>query len=134
MVPNEGEIKLLEYMLNVTEADDPVLKLYQNNVTLSDTTILADFTECSDSSYAAVTLTNSGWVIAVDTDRALATYSEIIFTFAGEQNVWGYFVTNNAGTSLLWAQQANCAPTILPEEGGTFVVRPKFYTRQSTSS
>lgn len=129
MVPIEGEIKLLEYMLNVTASDNPMLKLYSNNVTLSRTTILSDFTECSDISYVAIELLPAGCVIAADVDCSLATYAEQTFTFAGAQNVYGYYVTNHAGTKVIWAKASLCIPIQIPSTGGTVVIRPRFTGR-----
>lgn len=126
VVPVEAEINFFKYLLNVLSPDDAVLRLYQNDVTLSRSTVIGDFTEPTDPGYAPITLTSTGWSFAeVGTTGVVeAEYADQIFTLTGEQDIYGYFVTNSAGTLLLWAQPGECVGRFT--SGGTYVVSPKF--------
>lgn len=128
IVPNSAEKTLLEMLLNITSPTNPQLKLYCNDVTLDGDTIISDFTECpSGTGYAAKTLSPGNWTITTNAvERAQAEYnSEQEFTFSVAQDIYGYYVTNAAGTDLLWAQEAAYSPVELPSGGGSFVVHPR---------
>src|SRR5262245_66442166 len=60
VMPNEGEVKVLEMALNKTASVDPTLHLFSNNVTPTSATVLADLTEVSGGGYAANTLRCAG--------------------------------------------------------------------------
>lgn len=76
--------------------------------------------------YVAKTLIAANWTITTDTEKGYAEYnSEQVFTFTASQDIYGYYVTNSAGTELLWAQGAAYAPIELPIGGGIFAVHPK---------
>lgn len=93
------------------------LRLYSNNVTPSNATVLADLTESSFSGYSAVTL--SGWSSPVVTAHvAQSDPSSITFTItSGTATVYGWYATNSAGTRLLWAQRDPSAPITLDATG-----------------
>ena len=42
----------------------------------------------------------------------------------GPVSVYGYFVTNNAGTVLLWAERFTDGPYNLPSGGGSIKITP----------
>ena len=63
VVPNDGEEDLLKAGLNHTAASNPVLKLYQNNITPAETDTAATFTEATWTGYAAITLTGASWTV-----------------------------------------------------------------------
>ena len=61
----QGIISFLEsFMLNKTASANLKLHLYTNNHTPAAGDTLSSYTECTDSGYAAVTLTGSNWTIA----------------------------------------------------------------------
>ena len=58
----KGEILLLQYIVGMVNADNPVLHLYSNDVTPSDSTVIDDLTEVVDSTgYSAITLLSENW-------------------------------------------------------------------------
>jgi hypothetical protein len=129
VVPNSAELVLLKMLLNITSPSDPKLKLYSNEVELNGNTVLGDFTECSSGTgYVAKTLNPINWSVTIDEDEkavAVAEYDEQEFTFSVAQNIYGYFVTDDAETELLWAQEAVFAPVELPDGGGKITVLPR---------
>ena len=113
VVPNVGEVKLLRYMLNNQAALDEVLHLYANDPTLSQTSVIGDFTEVTSAGYTAVTLTGGSWTFSTTT----ASYPEQTFTFTTNATAYGYYVTTTSN-DLLWAERFTAAPFSIPSSGG----------------
>jgi hypothetical protein len=125
LVPLVGEINLLGRMLNFASPDDVKLHLYTNNHTPTSSDTTANYTESSGAGYAAITLTGSSWVIAGPTP-ATASYPQQTFTYTGaEPTIYGYYVTNNAGTTLEWAELFTDGPYAIPSGGGSVKITPK---------
>lgn len=100
-IPNSGEGIALQAMLGKTAMTTLTLRLYSNNVTISDTTVAGSFTEVTGSGYAAQALTAANWTVTEGTPTS-AQYPQATFTFTGAAgNVYGYYITNAAGTLLL---------------------------------
>lgn len=125
VVPDVGEIVLLQYLLKMTTPTDPVLHLYNNDVTPSESTILSNLTEPSGSTgYAAVTLPGTSWTTTQVAGVTTGVFSERTFTFTTGVSIYGYYVTNTAG-ALLWAERFGGAPFALPDGGGQIGQSPR---------
>jgi hypothetical protein len=48
-----------------------------------------------------------------------ASYPEQTFTMTAASTDYGVYITNNAGTQVLWAERFSDAPHTLPSGGGT---------------
>lgn len=125
LVPNEGEILLLQYMVNKTAPDDPVIRLYTNDPSLSDTTTFAGLTQCSASGYAPITLTGANWTTTQVAGVTTAEYTQVTFTFGTAASVYGYYVTDQSSSKILWVERFSGAPFSLPSGGGTVAITPK---------
>lgn len=101
------------------------LVLYSNNVTITETTVLGDFTPCTFPGYSDQTL--SGWSTPTDdgSHHAASTPSPASFTPSGSAsgNIYGAFIADSGGTHLLDAGQFDSAPLNVPD-GTTLVVTP----------
>jgi phage baseplate assembly protein gpV len=97
LVPNVGEQEMLKRVLNGATPDNVKLNLYSNNKTPGEADVIGDYTLITDP--AAITLTGSSfdYTTAVGT----ASYAQQTFTFTGAATVYGYVITNAAGTLLL---------------------------------
>lgn len=125
VVDVKGEILMLQYIVGLVSAGNPVLHLYANDVTPSDTTVLADLTEVSGSTgYAATTLASSTWTTTQIAGVTTAVHSETTFTFSTTATSYGYYVTNTLG-DLLWLERYSGAPFSLPSGGGTISITNK---------
>lgn len=130
VVPNAGEVRLLEMIVGKTPlpSGELVLHLYTNQVDLTDETVEeSNFTEASASGYAAVTLTGANWTASTDlaTGVSTAVYdTNVTFTFNVGEDVYGYYITNNAG-QILWAEEFPSAPFALPSTGGEISIKPQ---------
>lgn len=126
VVPNVGEVLMLKYALNHTAPGDPVLRLFVNDITPDDDTVVEDLTEATEAGYSAITLTGTEFTISTNgSGDTVAEYAEQTFTFTEAATVYGYYVTDAAGTGLLWVERFSDAPHTFPSGGGNEVVTPK---------
>lgn len=126
VVPDQkGEILLLQYIVGMVNADNPVLHLYANDVTPSDSTVIADLTEVAGSTgYAAITLLSNQWTTTQLGGVTTAVYSERTFSFTTDATAYGYYVTNETN-QLLWLERFSGAPFDIPDGGGTISITSK---------
>ncbi len=126
VVPDSGERRLLEYIVNKTSPTDLVLHLYTNSVNLSSETFTSgNFTEATASGYSSVVLTGAGWAAATSSGISSALYDNgITFSFSVGQDIMGYYVTD-VSNNILWAEEFPGAPFQLPVGGGDIAVRPQ---------
>lgn len=126
VVPDVGERKMLEYIVNKSAPSDLTLRLYVNSVDLnSEGFASASFTEASATGYVAVVLPGTNWLVATTAGISTATYATgVAFNFSVGEDLYGYYVTNSAGV-VMWAEQFPSAPFRLPAGGGQVVVQPQ---------
>lgn len=80
------------------------LRLFSNNHTVTDATILSDLTECSFTGYAAQ---SPSWTTPANVANVAQTQSGTrTFTYSGGSTttVYGYYLTDSGGTVLLGAE------------------------------
>jgi len=127
IVPDDGEIKLLEYLVNRSL----VVHLYQNDIDPADGshgTSGRDFTSSTftEVPISAITLAAVNWT-TTQTSGGVSTAqytSGVTFTFTSGQSVYGYYVTDTSN-NILWAERFSGAPFELPVAGGDIAVRPQ---------
>lgn len=136
VVSNSGEKLLLDAAVGKVAAGNMKLKLFKNDVTPSHESTPATFTEADFTGYAAITLTTTSWnagVAGTGTGTALANkasidYAQQTFTMGvpGTTNtVYGYFITDNAGTTLYGAERF-AASQSMALSGDSIKITPKF--------
>ena len=120
LVPDVGEVLLLSYSLNkISPGNDVKLKLFKNDYTPVEGSEIADFTEADTAGYAAISLAKADWTIATATGVTTAEQPQKTFTLTGAGTHYGYYITDTAGTGLLWAERFSDAPHTIPSGGGT---------------
>jgi hypothetical protein len=124
VVSDSAEIVLLQYLLNMTSPTHPVLKLYKNDVTPSESTVIGGLTQATEAGYASITLPGTSWTTTQVSGVTTGVYSEQTFTFTTGATIYGYYVTTTGG-SLLWVERFPGAPFILPDGGGQIAVSPR---------
>jgi hypothetical protein len=123
-VPDVGENKALEAIVNKTAPETLILRLYVNNITPSDTDTLATFTQATFSGYAQISLTPATWGAAA---AGVITYSaQQTFTCSGAatDDVYGYFVIQTTSTVLMWAERDASAPFAVRNSGDAIKITP----------
>ena len=107
-----GADLVLGTFLRAVAVQDLKLKLFATDVTpnANGTDTTATYTEAAGGGYAEITLSRgTGWTITTVNDPSDAIYTQQTFTFTGalttNAKIYGYYVTDNAGTTLLWAER-----------------------------
>ena len=120
-----GEILFLQYIVGMVSPDNPVLHLFSNDVTPSDSTVIGDLTEVNTSTgYEAITLNSTGWTTTQVAGVTTAVYSEETFNFTTDVVSYGYYVTNESD-QLLWLERFSGAPFSIPDGGGEISITAK---------
>ena len=118
-VPNTAEIIMLQYIMGLTSPGNKILRLYNNDPSISDSTTLGSLTEATEDGYAPVTLYSISWTISQDmAGVTTALYSEMPFNFTTGATIYGYYITSAVGNNLLWVERFSGAPYQLPASGG----------------
>jgi len=126
VLPNQAEKILLEALVNKTAPQDLKLKLFQNNVTPSETDTEATYTEATFTGYSAVTLTASSWTVTEGAPTQ-ASYPQVTFTStAGGQNqsIYGYYLVQVTSGKLVWAERFTDGPYTIVNNGDSIKVTP----------
>ncbi len=105
----------------------PIVHLYTNNFTPDEDTVLSDLTEATFPGYnpSAWTFDLETFVAHVYRCFALAN----VFTRGaggGGDMIYGYYVTDNTDTTLLWAERDPAAPLDMTIPGATYTVFPNW--------
>lgn len=119
LVPDVGEVLLLSYALNKVEPTEVKLKLYTNDYTPVEGSVVGNFTEATAAGYAAIVLAGASWTIATSVGVTTAEYAQQTFTLTAASTNYGYYITNNDGSQVLWAERFSDAPHTIPSGGGT---------------
>ena len=101
LVPNVGEQEMLKRVLNGATPDNVKLHLYSNDKTPAEGDVIGDYTLIT--SPAAITLTGTSFDYT--TTVGTASYAQQTFTFTGAATVYGYVITNAAGTTILASER-----------------------------
>lgn len=128
VVPNVGEVRLLKYALNHTNAEDQIIRLYKNNYTPVEGSVAGDFTEATFTGYVSLPLTGSSWSIATVSGVTTASYAAQGFTSSADQaaqDVYGYYIVDATSGILLWAERFTDGPYTIAVNGDQINVMPK---------
>lgn len=120
--PDEGLVRMLERLIT----DDVRYHLFTNNVTIDRDTVLADLTEqTGGTGYATVDVELADWTLSGVTSHVGSLMAPpISFTPAGgDWTLYGYYVTDVAGSELLWAANFDGAP-ITQLDGDPLLITP----------
>lgn len=102
-VPNQGEEAFLDLILAVNYT----LRLFSNDVAVSESLTEASFTEATFTGYAALALTGGSWT-STPGDPGVGTYAQQSFvrsSTGAAQSIYGYYVVTTAGGLLRWYEK-----------------------------
>jgi hypothetical protein len=131
IVPQEGELQLLQKMLKLALSTDEVyiLKLYRTDVTPNSSTSRTSFTEANFTGYAARTLTRANWSAGVingsnAAEMSYGTTPQSWTCGATGNTIYGYWVEGATSTKVLWAERF--ATSRVLANGDVLNITPKF--------
>jgi hypothetical protein len=123
-VPDVGENVALENFVNKTAPQNPVLRLYKNNITPSDTDTTATFTEATFPGYASITLTGASWNAASAGSISFSAQQTFTCTGVATDDIYGYYINQVTSTILMWAERDGAAPFAVRNNGDTIKITP----------
>lgn len=116
IIPNEGELELLDKMLKVALLvdEDYLLKLYKNNYTPDANSTASSFTEADFTGYSAKTLIRANWNTSTTVSgKASTSYPQQSWTCGvSTNNVYGYYVLGADSGIVLWAERFTNTKTL----------------------
>jgi len=122
VVPDQGENIILEVIVNKTPPQDPLLKLFTNDVTPGESDTEATYTEASGYGYGAKALTGANWNPA---SGGSISHPQQIFTFTGPLgNVYGYYIVQATSGKLIWVERFAGAPYNIQNNGDEIKITP----------
>lgn len=124
-VPDVGEVQLLKRLLGIggTTNGSLTLRLYENDPTIDENTVIGMLTECTAAGYAAITLTAASWAVPTTVSGQTSTsYPQQTFNFTGAATVYGYYITD--GSVLVLVERFTSAPFVVPGAGGQIAIIP----------
>ena len=127
LVPNVGEDKFLQNVLNKTAPENLTLKLFKSNTTPTEADTAATYTEADFIGYTPIALTGATWTVVAGAPSE-ATYPQQTFTStAGSQSqqVYGYYVVGASDGVLRWAERFPDGPYPIVNNGDQIKVTPK---------
>jgi len=136
VVPDAGELRMLDTLLKLALStnENQILKLYQNNVTPTQASVPASFTEANFTGYAARTLLRSGWNNAVTvSNKAESSYGSTpqSWTCGTTGNtIYGYWVEGSTSSKCLWAERFSTSRVLA--SGDVLNITPKFTLSSET--
>lgn len=123
-VPDVGENKMVEMVVNKTAPENPVLRLYSNNITPADSDTAGTYTEATFAGYAAITLTGASWSAG---SGGVTNFAQQTFTRSSTgatENIYGYYVTQVTSGVLLWSERDGAAPAAMTNSGDNIKLTP----------
>jgi hypothetical protein len=116
----------LENLVNKTAPVDLTLRLYQNNATISNALVIgAGIVEATFTGYSAIALTAAAWNAAASGSIATAAVKEFTSSIGSQsQTIYGYYLTNAAGTVLYWIEAFAGGPYTIVNNGDKIQVTP----------
>ena len=127
-VPNEGELKIIEWALNddsTTAPEDFTLEIFKNDYTPVDTSTGSDFTAATFTGYSAATLTRGSFSGPTTNAQGKAelTYTEQQWDASSDETVYGYWVRGATSGTVIWAERFSGARPLT--NGDTIRIVPK---------
>jgi len=124
VVPDVGEVQLLDDLLKDSGGEDFTLKLYKTDVTPAEDDVAGSYTEADFTGYSAKTLTRANWgAAATDGGTTSSSYAQQSWSPTSVQTIYGYFVVGAVSTVLQWAEKFAAARSL--QSGDTFNLTPK---------
>lgn len=117
IITTAAKSQALSYLVSKdTTIKTLTLRLFSNNITVSETTTATELTEVtSGNGYTSISLSGSSWVESVTGSNL--SYPTQTWTFTGPKgNIYGYYVSDSAG-KVLWAEKFPSGPYNVQNDG-----------------
>ena len=123
-VPDVGENRILEAIVNRTAPQDLHLRLYTNNITPSDTDTAGTYTQAGFPGYAQIALAGASWNAAASGSIIYSSQQSWTCSGVATDDVYGYYVVQQVSGILLWSERDATAPFQVRNSGDVVKVTP----------
>lgn len=125
-VPSAAELELLQYLVTTINSDGLKVRLFKNDVTPDDNTVIGDLTEADFEGYAAGDLANltTPGVVAAQAQTQGDSVTFTMGTPGTTNNIYGHYITDSAGTVLYGVVRDPSAPIAMDTAGKEYTVFP----------
>jgi len=128
VLTQSGQILLLSYAFKDAAPESLVLKLYKNDVTPTESSTAATFTEADFTGYSSRTLSRSTWGTPTTVDgQGVISYGAPLTWTCGtttQNTIFGYFVVGATSGSLVYAERFAQSRTLV--DGDPVQLTPTF--------
>lgn len=123
-MPDVGENKALEHLVNKTAPENLSLRLYINNITPSDTDTAVTYTQAGFPGYGAITLTGASWNAAAAGSISYSAQQTFGCTGTSTDDVYGYYLVQVTSGVLMWSERDASAPFAVRVNGDQVKITP----------
>ena len=126
-VPNEGEVVILNRLVNLEAGASLILDLFSSNTTPNNASVLGDFTLVTGGGYAAKTIANTSWSVTGGSPSVVNAAAQA-FTFTSVPavtNVFGYLVHTATKIVAVERLPAGVAPFVISAAGESVTITPQ---------
>jgi hypothetical protein len=115
IITNAGKIQAVSYLIGKdTTVQDLKLKLFSNNISPNDSSVISDFVELTGGGYVPFSLSGTTWSLSNTT----ASYPQQTWNFtASVGNVYGYYVTTADDSTVIFAEKFDDGPYLVAASG-----------------
>lgn len=125
VLANEGDVFLLDCLLNQKPLPFVLYHLFANNHVPQKTDTVADYEELTLAGYAPIQITAGVWSVELSDEEGSAAFAPPATWFVTEDGpAYGYFVTDPSGDILLWAEYLPGGPWPFQAAGSTLRLIP----------
>ena len=136
VVPNDGEKNILKALIGNNMGAFKI-RLFKNDITPGDNTILGDFQEADFDSYSPGDGTDWGAPATQGNGKAATTHGVVVFTKGAGANmntIYGYYLTYSPDGMEQWliAAEKFGSPIAMNNEGDSFQLTVTFTMAEDT--
>ena len=119
-IASYGAEVILKSLTGVSTTTETLkLKLYSNNFTPTNLSVLTDFTEVTGGGYTDKSLPSTAWTL---TGNAINTTAQIFNFTSGIGNVYGYYLVGATSGKLIAAEKFTSGPYNIVGSGDSITV------------
>jgi hypothetical protein len=128
VMPNQGEVDMLQKQLNKIALENLNLDLFSNNITPAETDVASSYTVPTFTGYATKTLTGSAWTVTAGAPSSAAGAAQTFTCTAGgtTQQIYGYRFTGTTTGNIWIAERFPDAPTPISNTNDSITISPNF--------
>lgn len=106
LVPDEGELQMIDLVLNNATQENLVLALYTNEYTPVEGSTLTNFTLATGGGYASKTLSAGSWTTGTVGGVTAGQYTQQTWTFTADVGtIYGYLIYGATSGKVYWAEK-----------------------------